>query len=210
MDNREHYLNLLWQERIHVEPDALSGLTQSQPPVETVWELARRFLVQLRPFPSGMIRWWLEQPGGHLVIRMQHSLYQPGQVLWRGSRLNCIAFISADEAAGVPGSLPEALIALLDHLWGSGASENGGIFSSGQGATAALQQAAQRYQRIARLGYGLYETKAADSAEYLVKTMQLALRSMPALNILDPLLSKLYTQTLLSDSFWQRQHMPSH
>lgn len=205
MDNRAHFLNLLWQERIHIEPDALSGLGRHQQHYDTVWELARSVLAQLEPFPPEMLRWWLEQPGGHIVIRSQHSLYQPGQVHWRGLSLNCIAFIDANEAAVESGKPPKALIELLDHLWGSGTRNEGGLFSAGRGATQDLLQAARRYQRIAQLGYGMGETGASNAAEYLARTLGLALRGLSALNALDPLLSKLYTQTLLNEAFWQRQ-----
>ncbi len=205
MDTRGHYHNALWQQRIHVAPDALVGLPAQQRCIETVWDLALVFLKVLAPLPDGMLRWWLTQPRGHIVIHSGESRYTPGMQTWRGNSYESVLYISAEQAAGDSRESFLLVMRLLDDLLGDELQAAKGSFSDGCGSTPALTEAAQRFSKLAQLGYDSDILGADSPSAYLARTLYLALTEPQELNRLNPLLLKLYQQTLLSEGFWARQ-----
>ncbi|MCE5259224.1 MAG: hypothetical protein LLG44_09230 [Chloroflexi bacterium] len=205
MDTHGHYHNVLWQQRIHVAPDALDGLPAQQGRIETVWDLGLTFLKILAPLPDGMLRWWLAQPRGHIVIHSGESRYVPGTQIWRGNSYESVLYISAEQAAGDSRESFLLVMRLLDDLLGEELQAARGSFSDGCGSTQALTEAAQRFSRLAQLGYGSDLLGADSPSDYLAQTLYLALAEPQELNRLNPLLLKLYQQTLLSEGFWVRQ-----
>ena len=203
---QNHYVNLIWQQRIHVSPDALDGLAPAaRQHLETSWELVQSFLTVIKLLPSGMLRWWLTLPRGHIVIRRDESSYLRGVQTWRGNQYESTLYISAVQAATDQQGCFMQLIILLDSLLGSGPLDTGALFSDGRGATPELQSAAARFARLAQLGYGSEALGTSDPQGYLAITLYLAIQSPQELNPINPLVLKLYRQTLLSEAFWARQ-----
>lgn len=206
MSERERALKALWRERIHLDPTALATSPRSvQSHFETAWQLVEVYLHLLSPFPADMFNWWLGQPNGHVVISSAPSRYNPGVQTWRGQSYTSVACIATLDLLGSGAGAFVASIRLLDHLFGKGDEQDRSHFSGGFGATPELADAAQRFLAIEQLQYGHAELDVTSAEDYLAETLWLALHNRQALNRIDPLLEKLYQQTLFSERFWQRQ-----
>lgn len=206
MTEREHALKALWRERIHLDPNALAASPRSvQSHFETAWQLVEAYLHLMAPFPAGLLNWWLCQPSGHIIISTVSSSYRPGVQTWRGQSYVSVAFIATQDLLG---SGKEAFLSstlLLDHLFGCGAAQDQAYFSQGYGLTPDLSDAAQRYIAIEQLQYGHAELDITSAGDYLAETLWLAVHDRQKLNRIDPLVEKLYRQTLLTERFWLRQ-----
>ncbi len=95
-------------ERIHVAPRALElSPLKVQRRFSHVWAPLEDLLRQLRPFPAGLVRFWLEQPGGHVVITYLPSRYAVGEQRLKEHSLRHVAYVGLSDLAD--GSL-EALV----------------------------------------------------------------------------------------------------
>jgi hypothetical protein len=206
MTDREHALKALWRERIHLDPNALVASPRSvQSHFETAWQLVEAYLHLVAPFPAGLLNWWLCQPYGHIVISSAPGDYRPGEQLWRDQSYVNVAFIATQDLLGSGKGAFLASMRLLNHLFGSGTARDHTYFSQGFGLTSDLTNAAQRYVAIEQLQYGHAELNVTSADEYLAETLWLALHDHQTLNRIDPLLEKLYRQTLLAERFWLKQ-----
>jgi len=102
--------------------------------------------------------------------------------------------------------MPFALLELVDHLLGGACDEARPRFSQGTGLTPELADAARRFTSISELGYAAESLRTSDAADYWVQTLWLYLQEPLRLNVLDPLVYRLYHSALMDDSFWAGQH----
>jgi hypothetical protein len=206
MTERQTALRALWRERIHLDPNVLVSSPQEvQKHFETAWNLVEAYLLLLAPLPSGLITWWLTQAGGHIVISALPSRYLPGTQTWRNQSYANVVFIAAQDLLGTGKAAFRVTIHLLDHLLGCGAHQERASLSQGYGLTPDLAKAAQRYKAIEQLKYGHIELDVTGAEDYLAETLWLALYERQTLNRIDPLIERLYFQTLLNERFWINQ-----
>jgi len=191
-------------ERIHVAPRALDLASEPvQQRFPHVWAPLEALLGELQPFPEGLVRFWLEQTGGHVVITHLASYYDPGDWLLKDKLLHNMAYVGLSDLAE---SSLEALVPvghLLDHLLGNGGQLEGRWLSEGGGADLALQQVGARVAELFLLGHGFDEAASRDSRSYFARSVALYLQDRRALNVADPLLARLLRSMLFSDRFWR-------
>ncbi len=203
MIKSEHVLRSIWRDKIHIEPRAL----EMAPPAvrqsyEHIWQPAELFLRELQPLPPGLLRVWARSERGHVVFTHLDSVYRPGPQPWRESTLDSVCYLSVRD--WVQDRTPAWLmfIQMLDHLLGSDAQEGAPRFSGGGGTTSALRDAAARFASIHQLNYGHRELGVSAASDYFAHTFWLFMNEPQRLNVLDPLVHKLYHQTLFNPEFW--------
>jgi len=195
-------------DRIHVAPRALELSSQAaQQRFTHIWAPLEELLTRLQPLPEGLVRFWLKQPGGHVVITHLPSRYDAGEHLLKRLVLRNVAHIAVSDLA--LDSL-EALVPagyLLDHLLGSAGAEGGLWLSDGGGVNPALREVGARVVELFPLGYGFDEAACTDPHAYFARSLALYLHDRRALNVADPLMERLLRSTLLSDAFWHSRKM---
>jgi hypothetical protein len=203
-EEKARILRAIWREKMHVEPRALelspSHVSHSY---EHVWQPAELLLVDLETLPAGLLRFWQECSRGHVVFTHQSSGYQPGPQPWRDGTLESVCYLSLTDLHEDKRTAMLALSNLLDHLLGSKAREGDPWLSDGSGANAALREVGVRFAQVFALGYGQAELGARTAHDYLARTFWMYLHEPDRLNALDPLVFKLYRNTLLREEFWQ-------
>ena len=202
-------LYALWRERLHVEPRLLESLP---PPIarrfEHVWTPVERLRPLLARLPLGLLRLWLQSGKGHGVLTHRAGAYLPGPQVWRPQpgreyAFEGLCFLSVIELVEDEGRALAPLLRFLDHLLGSGAVEGRGHFSTGCGATEALQRTATRFAALEALGYGHEALETRTPQDYFIATLWLHATDHLRLSVLDPLLAKLYASTLFAERFWE-------
>lgn len=194
-------------DRIHVAPRALELSPGAQKRFMHMWAPLDDLVAKLRALPTGLVRFWLDQPGGHVVITHQSSRYEPGEQSLKRHVLRNVAYV---EAAALAQDSLEALVPighLLDHLLGSSGAAEGLWLSEGGGANPALREVGARIIELFPLGYGFDEAACLDVHAYFARSLALCLQDRRALNIADPLMEKLLRTALLSQSFWRSPKM---
>jgi hypothetical protein len=196
-------------ERVHVAPRALD---LASAPVRQrfphLWAPLEALLEKLQPLPVGLVRFWLEQPGGHVVITHLSSYYDPGDYVLKHDLLHNMAYVALSDLA--EGSL-EALVPvghLLDHLLGNGGQTEGLWLSEGGGADPALQRVGTRVAEMFLLGHGFDVLARQDCRSYWARSLALYVHDRRALNVADPLMERLLRTTLLSEAFWRSRQLP--
>jgi hypothetical protein len=202
---KRRVLEALWRDRMHTEPRALElSAARVHTAYDQIWGPAQRMRTHLAAFPVGLLAEWEASGRGHLVYTHRRSGYLPGLQTWQGQELVGLCDLSVDEIAFAPGAALEAVCALIDHVLGSHADPHGPWLADGGGVTPALQELAERFQRVHALGYGHAELGVASAREYLARTWALYLTDPQRLNVLDPQVHRLYRDTLMSERFWAR------
>ncbi len=204
----EQSLERLKIDRLHVTARALElSPAAVQQHFKHIWEplddLSRRFSI----LPLGLIRFWLAQSGGHVVITHMPSRYETGIQTLKRQVLHNVAHIRLSDLASAP---LEALVPvghLLDHLLGSGGVSEGPWLSEGGGVNPTLRKVGQRVETLFALGYGFDQAACADVRSYFGRSLALYLHDRRALNIADPQIERLLRTTLLSDAFWRESRM---
>jgi len=205
---KAHVFEQLKIDRMHVAPRALDlSSRQVRERFDNIWapveELARR----LRPLPAGLVRFWLEQRGGHVIIAHYPSRYDVGEESFGRQSLLNVAHVTVSDLAR--DSL-EALVPvghLLDHLLGSAGAKGGLWLSDGGGMDSALREVGARVVEFYPLGYGFDEMACSDPHAYFARSFALYLYDRRSLNVADPLVEKLLRRTLFSDAFWHSRKM---
>jgi hypothetical protein len=197
-------------DRIHVAPRALElSSSGAQQRFIALWAPLEELSGRLQGLPTGLLRFWLQQPGGHIVITHLASGYNPGTQMLKRHVLHNVASISVSDLAR--DSL-EALVPvgyLLNHLLGNCGAAEGAWLSEGGGASAALRAVGARVAELFALGYGFDEAAQADARTYLSRSLALYLYDVGALNVADPLLDKCLRSTLFSAAFWRSKKAQS-
>ncbi len=203
-------LDAIWREKMHVEADALeSAPNHVRMRYRHIWEPPRVLMAELERLPAGLLALWAESPTGHLVYTHTESRYVPGKVFWKDARerqhlLESVAYIGVvDLVTDLPKAM-RAVCRLCDHLMGNGAIGRTGFFSDGQGQNDALCQAAQRFLRVYALGYACDTFPCENAQDYLAYTWVAYLYEPQQLNVIDPLVYRLYRHTLMAEAFWAR------
>lgn len=200
-------LERLKMERFHVAPRAVelsSAAAQRRYP--QLWAPLEDLVSWLRPLPDGLLRFWLKQPGGHVVVTHLTSHYQPGEGRLKNTTLRNVAYVSASDLAADPIEALAPLGSLLDHLLGSAGSAGGVWLSAGGGVHDALRELGLRVVDLFPLGYGFDQAACADIRSYFARSFALYLQDRRRLNVADPLLERVF-RTLLSDAFWRAKRM---
>lgn len=204
----EQGLERLKIDRLHVTARALElSPAAVQQRFKHIWEPLDDLSRQLEVLPAGLVRFWLAQPGGHVVISHMPSRYEPGIQTLKRQVLHHVAHIRLSDLVTAP---LEALVPighLLDHLLGSGGATDEPWLSEGGGANQRLCQVGQRVQALFPLGYGFDQGACADARSYLARSLALYLHDRRALNVSDPQIERLLRTTLLSGAFWHSHEM---
>ena len=202
MQNRA--LALLKVDRMHVAPRALElSPAAAQRRFMAVWAPLEELLSRLGLLPLGLVRFWLQQPGGHVVITHLPPSYEPGTRLLKRHALHNVARVSVSDLAR--DSL-DALVPvghLLDHLLGCAGAEDGKWLSEAGGLNPALSRVGTRVAELFELGYGFDKAARDDVRAYWARSLALYLHDRGALNAADPLVEKLLRTTVLSSAFWR-------
>lgn len=206
MLDKNRLLRALWRDHIHIEAQALDlSPAAVRAHFAHIWAPAERITQELERFPAGWLATWLDLGIGHLVFTYQLSRYQPGIVSWQGRTLRDVAFLSLADVARDPLEALLPVFHLWDHLLGCGAAEEGLWLAEGGGLTPALREVGAQFVRANALGYGHAALAVDNARDYFAHTLLLYLRDPRRLNVLDPVIYKLYRATLMSEAFWLRQ-----
>lgn len=207
MVENERLLHSIWRAKIHVEPHALDlapAIVRQR--FEHIWQPAEVFLRELASFPVGLLHIWEASQRGHIVFTHSDSTYRAGPQPWRQGALESVCYLSVIDWAQDRTPAWLAFIQMLDHLLGSDAQEGAPRFSEGGGATSALRDAAARFASIHQLNYGHRELGVSAASDYFACTFWLFMNEPQRLNTLDPLVHKLYHQTLFNPEFWSDEN----
>ncbi len=191
-------------ERLHVAPRALDlSPPEAQRCFASVWAPLEVLSLRLKGLPTGLVRFWLRQPAGHVVVTHLTSRYEPGEHLLKHDVLCNVAYVGLPDLA--QGS-PDALVPvghLLDHLLGNAGAGQGLWLSAGGGTSPALQEVGTRVAELFPLGHGFDAQARADVRAYFARSLALYWHDRRALNAADPLLERLLRTTLCADAFWR-------
>jgi hypothetical protein len=194
-------------ERMHVAPRVLDlAPPEVQRQFVHLWATLDELSVRLKELPTGLVRFWLQQPTGHVVITHLASHYEPGEYRLKHHVLSNVAFVGISDLA--QGSL-EALVPIghwLDHLLGNAGAEEGPWLSQGGGASVALQEVGAHVTELFALGHGFDAQACRDARTYFARSLALYWHDRRALNAADPLLERLLRTTLCADAFWRSLH----
>jgi hypothetical protein len=201
-------LERLKRDRFHVAPRAVElSSVAAQRRYPQLWAPLQDLVSWLRPLPDGLLRFWLKQPGGHVVVTHLTSHYEPGEGRLKNATLRNVAHVSASDLAEDPIKALVPIGSLLDHLLGSAGAEEGVWLSQGGGVHDALQELGLRVVELFPLGHGFDEAARADIRSYLARSVALYLQDRRRLNAADPLMERLLRASLLSDNFWRSRRM---
>ena len=194
----------LKMQRMHVAPRALD---LSPPEVQRrfahVWAPLDELASRLKGLPTGLVRFWLQQPSGHVVITHLDSRYDPGEHRLKQQVLRNVAYVAVSDLA--LGAL-EAVVPIaqwLDHLLGNAGAEEGLWLSQGGGASPALREVGTRLAELFPLGHGFDAQACADARTYFARSLALYWFDRRALNAADPLLERLLRTTVCTGTFWR-------
>ncbi len=202
-------LRAIWRNKMHVEPRALElSSAMVRAAYRHIWEPAQIWMRDLERFPPGLLRVWKASERGHLVFTHGSSGYRPGLQLWHDSALESVCYLSLTDIQQHRKGAMLAQLHLFDHLLGSRATENEPWLSDGEGITEGLHQVALRFVRLHALGYGADElglgaSHGSPAHDYFAHTLWLYLADPRRLNVIHPLLCKLYRSTLMREDFWR-------
>jgi hypothetical protein len=191
-------------ERLHVAPRALDlSPTEAQQRFAHLWMPLEELSSRLKALPTGLVRFWLQQPTGHVVIIHLASRYEPGEHRLKHDVLRNVAFVGVSDLAQA--SL-EALVPIghwLDHLLGNAGADEGLWLSEGGGASPALHEVGARVAELFPLGHGFDAQACTDARTYFARSLALYWHDRRALNAADPLLERLLRTTLCAEAFWR-------
>jgi len=200
-------LERLKMDRFHVAARAVElSSAGAQKRYPQLWAPLQDLVSRLRPLPDGLVRFWLKEPGGHVVVTHLSSRYEPGKGRLKNTTLHNVAYVSASDLAENPIDALAPIGSLLDHLLGNAGGEEGAWLSEGGGVQQALRELGLRVAELFPLGYGFDEAACADIRSYFARSFALYLQDRQRLNVADPLIERIL-RTLLSEAFWRSKHM---
>jgi hypothetical protein len=196
-------LRALTRVKLHLVPGALEQVpTAISEHFDSPWAPVEVFKQQLRPFPTGLLRFWAAQERGHVLIGPQDRDYMPGQQRCGQRMLDGVAHVALADLA-TANSRPLVLVGrLLDHLLGCRGAADGAWLSDGGGITPRWQEVGQRVQELFALGYGQSEAAQHDPHAYFAEGLAAYCIDRRALNVADPLLERLLHRTVMNEGFW--------
>lgn len=194
------------RERIHLDRgqrNDLRAAVEAVGPKASVWTPARMLADRLAIFPEELLRWWLQQPTGHLVIGGKISRYVPGeQTVGRRALVN-VAWIAPVDILRQRREALMAIASLLDHLLGCRGELGGTWLSEGGGYHPLWAEVGQRILKLHGLSYAP-EPYSETPQAYFAWGVALYCTQRRELNLIDPLLERLLRETVMSPSFWRR------
>ena len=195
------------QNKIHVAEGAYARATRTvQQRFPSGWSAGIAIAGLLGALPETAIRWWAEQPNGHILLTADDDSYLFSAVV-DGKNLSAVACVPMNWlAADEPAALAVALRP-LDHLLGCAGAAEGRWLSDGGGVTPHWQQIGAQIARLFPLGYGETEASRLDPHAFLAEGLAQAITDRQSLNTSNPKFERLLGSSLLSPTFWQR-HCP--
>jgi len=195
-------------DRLHVAPRTLElSSAMAQERYSQLWAPLQDLARHLSPLPGGLLRFWLNQTGGHVVVTHLSSHYEPGEGQLKNATLRNVAYVSASDLAGAPIEALAPVGSLLDHLLGNAGAELGAWLSEGGGVHSALHELGLRVVELFPLGYGFDAAACADARSYFARSFALYLHDRRRLNVADPLMERLFRASLLADAFWRAKRL---
>lgn len=202
-NDKETVLQALWRDKMHVAPQAFERSPSSvRQHFEYALEATDVVLDLLRPFPTGLLHLWQDAPRGHVIVTHRPSGYRPGPQPWRDGQLEGVCHLSLSDLCERNREAMVALFHLLDHIWGSRGTVGEPWLSDGGGTTERLRRVGRRFVKIQSLGYGHEELGVSSAHDYFAHGLWMYFQARQRLNVLDPLLEKLYRGTLLRENLW--------
>jgi len=193
-------------DRIHVAPRALElSSSMAQRRFKYIWTPLHVAVAKLQPLPTGLVRFWLQQPGGHVVITHLSSRYEPGEQLLKRHSLHNVAYVGLSDLAQDSLEVLVPMGHLLDHLLGNSGALDGQWLSEGGGVDSGLRQLGARVVELFPLGHGFDEAACSDVRSYFARSFALYMHDRRALNVADPLMERLLRTQLLAGAFWKRR-----
>jgi len=195
-------LRALTRAKLHLEPGALARVpTSVSERFDNPWAAVKRLQQRLRPFPTGLLRFWAAQERGHVLIGSRDRGYVPGPQQCGRRMLDGVAHVALADLAAA-NDRPLVLIGLLlDHLLGCQGGE-GAWLSDGGGITPRWQEVGRQVHELFGLGYGQSEAAQRDPHFYFAEGLAAYCRDRRALNVADPLLERLLRRTIMNEAFW--------
>ena len=202
-DGKEPW-RLLQQRKCHLG----KGLSKSLPPavyrsLKSLWEPVLVFVDMLSPLPGPLVELWAMVPNGHLLFSAGPSAYKPEAVAVGDRTLVAVATIGIQQLMN--GEI-EPLIAtgrLIDHLLGSYCEPGRPKLTDGSSVLGDKVSAiGLEIQELWELGYGP-EWVENTPADYFAWGFAEFIRDRKRLNVVDPLLEKLFRHKLFSVQFWE-------
>jgi len=196
-------LRALTRAKLHLVPGALARVpTALSERFDNPWAPVEALKQQLRPFPTGLLRFWAAQERGHVLIGPQDRGYVPGPQQCGRRTLDGVAHVALADLAAA-NTRPLVLIGhLLDHLLGCHGAAGGPWLSDGGGITSRWQEVGRQIQELFALGYGQSEAAQRDPHAYFAEGLAAYCRDRRALNVADPLLERLLRRTIMNEAFW--------
>lgn len=202
-DERAAALRALTRRKLHLVPGALARLpTAISERFDNPWAAVETLKRQLRPFPTGLLRFWAAQERGHVLIGPRDRGYVPGPQQCGRRILDGVAHLALADLAAA-NARPLVLIGhLLDHLLGCYGAPEGTWLSDGGGITPRWQEVGRQVRELFALGYGQSEAAQRDPHVYFAEGLAAYCRDRRALNVADPLLERLLRRTVMNEAFW--------
>lgn len=202
-DERAVALRALARAKLHLVPGALARMpTAIGEHFDSPWAPVEALKRQLRPFPTGLLCFWVAQERGHVLIGPQDRGYMPGVQRCGQRMLAGVAHVALADLA-MASSRPLVLVGgLLDHLLGCRGAADGAWLSDGGGITPRWQEVGRRVRELFALGYGQSEAAQHDPHAYFAEGLAAYWIDRRTLNVADPLLERLLRRTVMNDAFW--------
>ena len=201
-DGKEAW-RLLQQRKCHLE----KGLSSALPPsvyrsLKSLWEPVQTFVKMLSPLPAPLVELWARVPNGHLLFSARPSAYEPNAVTVGDRMFVAVATIGIQQLIDAEIAPLIATGRLIDHLLGSYCEPGKPNLTDGSSVLGPeVSKLGLEIQELWRLGYGPDWTENSP-ADYFAWGFAEFIRDRKRLNVVDPLLEKLFRHKLFSAQFW--------
>jgi len=198
-------MRALKRSKLHVAPEVSSGGRRDlDDHFDSPWAPVERLAELLDSLPVGLIRFWSDQPRGHVLIGLKDGGYVPGEQLVGGRVLDGVAHVAISDVATDSAQVLVQVSRIIDHLLGSHGIVSGATLSDGIGINEYWKDVGRRLQELFQLGYGRTEQGRQSASVYFSEGMADFCLDRRSLNVRDPQLERLLGRSLMSQEVWER------